>query len=204
MPSLQNHMFRVAVVAKTISDSTQKSVNSPDILTACLLHDMGNIIKFNLDLFPDFLEPEGREYWQKVKNDFVEKYGNDEHEATLQIVSELGQNERISELVDAFSFRQAKANYESGDVGRMICTYSDMRVEPHGVVSLEDRLRDGTKRFRINKPGIRDEELFKEMSRYLKKIEEYIFHSSSLSPKDITDDLIVSNMKQLKEFEILF
>src|SRR3989344_7719535 len=99
MPSLQLHMFRVTSVAQIICESLGENVilvseahpesgswTSQDdaknnILSACLLHDMGNILKFNLDLFPEFLQPEGKEYWQKVKDSFEKKYGKDEHEA---------------------------------------------------------------------------------------------------------------------------
>jgi len=61
MPSLQLHMFRVAGVASVICENFKQPelINQDDIVSACLLHDMGNIIKFNLSLFPQFLEPEG-------------------------------------------------------------------------------------------------------------------------------------------------
>ena len=73
-PALQLHQFRVTGVALQIIGSIDVAVDADSIIVACLLHDMGNIIKFNLDYFPEFLEPEGLEYWQYVQNEFIEKY----------------------------------------------------------------------------------------------------------------------------------
>ena len=78
MPNLREHQLRVASVAAQICDNFFEPLNKKDIVTACLLHDMGNIIKFNLNYFPELIKPEGIEYWQKVQNEYKKKYGNDE------------------------------------------------------------------------------------------------------------------------------
>ena len=44
MPNLQMHMYRVAAVASLIYDNFNEPLNKEEIITACLLHDMGNII----------------------------------------------------------------------------------------------------------------------------------------------------------------
>ena len=69
-PQLQLHQLRVASIAKYICDNLKVPVDIEEVVSADLLHDMGNIIKFDLSLFPEYLEPEGLEYWQGVKNDF--------------------------------------------------------------------------------------------------------------------------------------
>ncbi len=51
MPNLREHQLRVAAVAAQICDNFNKPLNKKEIITACLLHDMGNIIKFKLELF---------------------------------------------------------------------------------------------------------------------------------------------------------
>ncbi len=203
MPSLQLHMLRVTGVSVIISEHMQQKVQKKDIITACLLHDMGNILKFNLDLFPDFLQPEGKEYWQKIKDSFAKKYGTDEHEATIQIVKEIGVEERIIELIDAFTFSEADKNAKSNDLERMICTYSDMRVEPQKVVSLEDRLRDGRKRFKLNKKHIvDDEDFFNIMAKSLMHMEETIFSYTDITPEDITDEKVKPYIQKLRAFDI--
>jgi len=197
MPSLQQHMYRVTAVSLMVSSHLKKSLDPVMVMKACLLHDMGNILKFNFDLFPEFLEPEGKEYWQHVKDMMEKKYGPDEHEATLKIVKELAMSDRIYELVDIFSFSKAKEIFESGDIERMICSYSDMRVAPHGVVSLVDRLADGRKRFKVNKQRYDREELFAEMTGYLGKIEVHLFSQSDIVPEKITNESVEPLMLQL-------
>jgi hypothetical protein len=195
-------MYRVTAVSEVICNAVQ-NVHKNDVMTACLLHDMGNILKFNMDLFPSFFEPEGIAYWQGVKEDFRKKYGENEHIATLSIIKELGVSPRIYELVDAFSFSKAKENYESQDIDRMICTYADMRVAPHGVVSLEERLADGRKRFKLNNPRYDREGVFVEMAGYLGKMEQRIFENSILEPSSITEERIAEATEKLRNFVIV-
>ena len=202
MPNLRLHMFRVAGVASVICDNIAENVDRESVITACLLHDMGNIIKFKLDLFPTFLEPEGREYWQNVQNEYFKKYGKDEHVATLDIAREIDVNHKVMNLLESIGFTQAKENYETAYFDRKIAAYSDMRVEPHGVVSLEDRFRDGRKRTRIHKPNSHDESLFEEMSSFLRKIEKQIFEKTAIKTDDVTDEKISDYVKKLSDFEV--
>ena len=101
---LQNHMLRVAAVAQLICDSIDQEVERDNIISACLLHDMGNIIKSKLDKFPELLEPEGLGYWTNVQNEFFEKYGRDEHHATMQIGKEVGVSEKTLMYMDLMGF----------------------------------------------------------------------------------------------------
>ena len=73
MPSLAMHQMRVAAVAKFISNSLLKPFDANNVIEAALFHDMGNVIKADLSLFPEFLEPKGYEYWKNVKREFIEK-----------------------------------------------------------------------------------------------------------------------------------
>ena len=56
---------------------------------------MGNIIKSDLTVFPEFREPEGLDYWQNVKDDYVKKYGTDHHAANAIIAREIGLVDRV-------------------------------------------------------------------------------------------------------------
>ena len=56
MPQLQEHQLRVASVAKTICDHLLVPVHTDHVVSVCLLHDMGNILKFDLQKFPQFGE----------------------------------------------------------------------------------------------------------------------------------------------------
>ena len=209
MPSLQLHQYRVAGVAMYLCERVKMKIDTDNIIAACLLHDMGNIIKFKLELFPDFLQPEGYEYWDKIQTEFKEEYGSDEHVATMAISQEIfdAQNtpphsSRVLELIEAIGFSNARENFEMNDFGRKIAAYADMRVEPHGVTNLEHRLLDGNKRFVIHKPGLNDEGFFKEMGSYLSKIEEQLFEDLEVTPDDITEKAVSSYFDTLKHIDI--
>jgi hypothetical protein len=104
MPNLQMHQLRVAGVVSQLCDSLNLEVTKETLIITCLLHDMGNIIKSRLDYFPEFIKPEGLGYWQNVKDEFIQKYGEDEHEATVQIIKELGLPERVVNLAGKTDF----------------------------------------------------------------------------------------------------
>jgi len=197
MPNLQEHQLRVAgasfIIGKSMSD---QNVDTENIVVACLLHDMGNIIKFKLDLFPEFVKPEGLDYWKKIQQEYFETYGDDEHDATMNISKEILKNyvfpnndtNRIIELIEAIGFSNAKENYKTTDFGKKIAAYADMRVKPYGVTSLKDRLEDGRKRF--SKMQKYEHEVFENMSQYLNKIEDQIFAKSTIFPADITEEAV--------------
>ena len=199
-PALQLHQFRVTGVALQIIGSIDVAVDADSIIVACLLHDMGNIIKFNLDYFPEFLEPEGLEYWQNVQNEYIEKYGRDEHQATLAIARELGMSEEVVANIDAVGFPNWCIASEHEDWNRKICVYADIRVAPKSVVSLEERLEDGMKRYGGKYPELETKRF--ELYDCIRDIESQIFSHMTITPSDITDASIASRIEALKNFEI--
>lgn len=198
MKNLRQHMFRVAGVGRVICKNYRKVLDIESITTACLLHDMGNILKFKLGQFPESLEPEGLNYWEKVKIKFHDKYGDDEHMATQAIAGEIGVSSRVFELLKSVGFSNSEKNYQGDDIEKMICAYADQRVGPFGIISLDDRLLEGRKRF----GGKFDHDNFMKMVGFLKKMEVKIFEECRLSPKAVDDRLVGKEIEILKEFEI--
>src|SRR3989344_3343249 len=97
--NLQEHQLKVAAVASTICNNFKQKIDKESVITAALLHDMGNIIKFDLGKFPEFLEPEGIEYWQIVQVEFRKKDGEYEHDATYKKAEEIGVNKSVFEII---------------------------------------------------------------------------------------------------------
>jgi 5'-deoxynucleotidase YfbR-like HD superfamily hydrolase len=60
MPQLAAHQLRVAAVAYAITQAIFEPIHDEELISACLLHDMGNILKFDLSVFPEFSEIIGR------------------------------------------------------------------------------------------------------------------------------------------------
>ena len=66
MPQLQEHMLRVTAVASLIAGKFGKKLDKRTIITATLLHDLGNMAKIKLGTFPEFVQLLGVDYWEKV------------------------------------------------------------------------------------------------------------------------------------------
>ena len=199
MPNLQEHMLRVAAVASLICDNFDESLPKDDIITACLLHDMGNIIKFKLDAFPEFLEPEGLSYWQKVKNEYVNKYGNNEYLASTTIAKELEVSDHILELIKAISFLDAPKHALGGDFSKKIVEYCDDRVNPFGIVSLEERFLDLRRRYMHRGGNTPERQAFEKAVR---QMEKQIFAKCKIKPEDINDETARAVISRLKDFVI--
>ncbi len=78
--NLQNHMLRVAALGSLICDQLDRQLVDKDLIVkTLLLHDMGNILKYNfsrIDLF-DEADRKNIEKYKKVQRDFEARYGSD-------------------------------------------------------------------------------------------------------------------------------
>lgn len=194
---LQDHMLRVAAVAKIICDNFEGELNKKDILTACLLHDMGNIIKVDFTHFPEFFEPEGVEYWKNVKGEFEEKYKDKDggHTTALLVARELGLRDEVVTYIDQVRFRLLCENSQEENMARKIIQYADGRVGPHGVVSYVERHVEADNRYKFDDKD-------RELVECGKRIEKQIFEHCKIKPEDITDEAIAPIVEELKNFVI--
>src|SRR3990167_4209416 len=199
MPNLQEHMLRVAAVASLICDNFNEPLPKEDIVTACLLHDMGNIIKSNLQYFPEFLEPEGLEYWQNVKNEYIKKYGNDEELAHKKIIAKLGVSEKVIALVDQISFPLCCSHKDNPDFAVKIVNYADWRVSPYGVVSYDERMDEAKKRYKFKESEEAERQILIKCGR---EMEKQIFSKCKIKPEDINDKTVAPTLLNLKNFVV--
>jgi len=202
MPSLQLHMLRVAAVAQTICGAYDEPLKLPEIISACLLHDMGNILKSDFEIFPDFVEPEGREYWEKVKSDFTTTYGQDVHQATMQIATEIGVCARTIELVESIGFQSLGEVHTSDDWAQKICEYADARVMPRGIASLRDRWADLEVRYGTRYPALEEKQRRQYYVQLVIEIEQSIFAHCSITPDEITEVALNDTIKSLENFVV--
>lgn len=204
MPNLREHMLRVAGVATLICDAIDCEIDRGKLILGALLHDMGNIIKFNLNYFPEFLEPEGYEYWAQIQEGYFEKYGRDEHHATTEIMKELNVRSDITIMVSEMVFGALCEHQKSNNLELKILHYADMRVGPFGVLSYEDRMEDVRKRY-ANVPHDEFTRTFQSEREKLlacgKDIETEIFSMCSINPVDINDERVNGIIPELKSFK---
>ena len=205
MPSLQLHQLRVAAVGKLICGNFTKPINEPDIVLACLFHDMGNILKFKLGQIPEALEPQGLEYWEGVKEDFKKRYGIDEHKATEAIAQEIGLSEAARTYIKAVKFSFADKTRVEGSFEEKICEYADSRVAPYGVVSLEARLEEGRKRslsHNISGSLASPKNRYDALVEAERGIEKDIFAQTKIKPEDVTDSSVAQLLEELWEYPV--
>lgn len=187
MPSLQLHQLRVAACAQQICESLTVEIDSHAVIVGCLLHDMANIIKSDLGLFPDFVEPEGVAHWQMVKDHFIARYGTDEHRAAIAICREIGIGEDSITIVDHIGFSQMRETARA-PLAIQIGEYCDLRVGPHGVISMQARLDEATERYRGKYSDIpRAQEEYEVLVAAAYQIEQQIFSQTDIAPQDLTE-----------------
>ncbi|OGC93010.1 hypothetical protein A2899_04365 [Candidatus Amesbacteria bacterium RIFCSPLOWO2_01_FULL_49_25] len=205
-PHLILHQLRVAALVYLI---THDSVFTPDVesgdrITAAGLHDMGAMVKFDLDYFPDLWQPQGTAYWQSVQSDVVQRYGSDEHLATPRIISELGVSQRAAYLAGWVGFAKASQNLHSADPGRQIVAYADSCISPDGYVGLKTRIHGDRKRHKANHgPKAGSDRKFALRASALQLMERQIqTRAPALRLEHITPSLVDLIAQELKDFSI--
>lgn len=199
IPALQEHQLRVSAVAKQICESMAEPVDEESVIKTTLLHDMGNIIKSIFSIFPEFLAGKSVEYWQGVKDDYIAKYGDDEHHATAEIAKELNVDDKVLKLLGSVGFSKAIFNAKNGSLEAKICCYSDMRVGPYGILSLSERLAEGKKRYGNVGKSFIDPTVYDGIVKSVYEIEKQVFAHSKITPEQITNASITSNINFVSE-----
>jgi len=200
LPSLQLHQLRVAAVGKLVCENSMLELDTESVVLAGLFHDMGNIIKSDLTLFPEFVEPEGIGHWQLVKEDFLAHYGSDEHEATAQIVREIGLPEQVCTLIDHIGFSKMEWIRDEASHEQQAAEYGDLRVAPHGIVSLTARLEESKRRYASKHSTIpRTEETYERLATAAHDIERMLFADSAIAPDDITEESAQALFAQFRD-----
>src|SRR3989344_5619497 len=202
MPSLQLHQLRVAAVGKLGCENFRETVDAKAVVLACLFHDMGNIIKSDLTYFPDFVEPEGAEYWEKVKADFTQKYGTNHHKANIMIAKDIGFPPAAVALVDGLGFSQIAYVVADSSFERKIMQYADIRVGPRGILSLKARLAEGRKRYNTTKKArmyYESDEEFEHLTRAAEALEQQVLLQTHISPEEVNDTAVAPLIGELRK-----
>lgn len=185
--NLQKHMLRTAGVAKLIMENWKgPELNQDDVMTTMLVHDLGNIAKMDV---------ENKEF----KKNFIQRYGNDDHIATYNIVKEIGLKSRVLGLILNHIFPNNERTADVEDYELKICTYSDQRVAPFGVVSLDERFEDLKERY----PGAEDRyPRTEQLIEAAHQIEEQVLERTTLQASDITEKKVSGYFDNLGEREL--
>lgn len=196
---LQEHQIRVATVAKVICDNATTTVETQHIVDACLLHDMGNLIKSKFHpSWKELYEPEGFEHWKQVRAKMVQQYGDNEDVAAQQIVREIGLHPSSMVYFNAVGVENYGRVCGSGNMGEKIAQYADMRVGPFGIITLSQRFDDIRERY-AEQDGIED---INRRQGIMQEVEVEIFANTSIAPDDISDQTTTEIQAQLLDWQL--
>ena len=153
LPNLRLHMYRTAAVAEMMCDNWKgAAINKQDIAAACLLHDIGNIVKFDLGEKRSIAllgrSAKNLKYWLRVKKDTMRRYGRSDNEATHNMLVALRANRKVQLIISrmAHVFRDYKRS--SSDYELLLCEYADCRTAPYGIASVTERFADFAERYK--------------------------------------------------------
>lgn len=141
----------VAAVGAHIADhwDNPNELDRARIIKSLLLHDTGNIIKFDFSR-PDILgeaERKDLEKWKRIQAEFTQQYGN-EDVATHALARLSGADEKVLEILDAVGSAKLQKALETKDWNKKIACYSDFRIGPFGVLTANERFDDIVARYR--------------------------------------------------------
>jgi hypothetical protein len=189
--NLQKHMLRVTGVSQIILENWQgKKLDNDSIINACLFHDMANIIKFKLVkplLFKD--EEDQIEFLKKVQKEFIKKYGNNVHKATLIIGKEIGLSKKVLTILKNLEWNNTQRLLNKNDYESLIPIYCDMRVGPFGIMSLQDRINNLKTR--------NNHHDFSEIIKTALRLEKIIQENTTINLVFIDDSQVNKKFKEL-------
>lgn len=197
-PNLQEHQIRTARVSLYIANYWQgEPIDKELLLSVALLHDVGNIVKFDIEKYPHFLgkEQERAEYWKSIQKEMVAKYGTDDHRVTKQMLTELGVSEEIVNTIYAMSYPNAPEIVSSDNWILKILLYSDLRVSPTGIISIRERLDDVHSRLEKYKNR---QDLYESGIALENQIQEHIAGKA----EDITDETTETDEEKLLQIQV--
>lgn len=197
-PNLVEHMLTVTKVAVAICSNWKgEKLDFDGIKKSALVHDLGNIVRFDFDKHPEFLGDEVKniESWRSKQSEIVKKYGTDDHEVTRLMLTELGFSDNSIEVISSKSFVTSAQALNSNDWNLKILLYSDMRVSPSGIVDLENRLSEVIAR----RPDLNQREDIDELCDALRKIEKQIQENLEIALSKLdTETLKIPNEELLE------
>ena len=195
--NLQMHMLRVAACSNLIIDNWNgEEIETDSIIRVSLLHDMGNMVKIPEDFSND-------EEFIKIRKEYFDKYGTNDHEINLEIGKREGLTEKEIDILDGKRSRKNEETLASNSYERKICAYCDQRVAPGGVVRIRERLEDAKIRYKDKPLSVwSNEEKANHLIECSLGIEKQIIKYCKLNPEDINDDSIKTYIEKLKNYEI--
>jgi hypothetical protein len=202
-PWLQRHQLLVAAVGKLTADRMTRPVHRDLVVRTCLLHDIGAIVKFDFTVtaFRAVCPLEDIPHWVDVQQRMRDRYGEREYVATEKILQELGCND-VREVFSNMGLANISSILKKGLIEAQVAQYGDLRVGPHGIVSIPERLADLVKRYAAYWQREGRSEESKHYPRLTAELERTLFIGSQSRPDEISDAAAAPLIEELWDYEI--
>ncbi len=155
-----------------------------------LVHDIGNIVKAG--------EPDP----SSQREDFVRRYGSNDHAASRQIGAELGLTPAELDLMDAKVFVRNAETVNSSDYTLKVAAYADQRVAPSGVEALMQRLKEAEGRYRDRPGSSMNNPRTPELVQCASEIEKQVLTHADLEANAIHNSAIGPYVATLKSVDL--
>lgn len=191
--NLQQHMLRVAALANTLLDHwIGKALDKNPIVQACVFHDIAKPMNFDLAKQAQFgMLPEEITKLAQLQKRLNDNFGNNEHEATVQICKEIGCSSKAVKLVNNLEWSYIPKLLKADDIESLIPIYCDMRIGPKGILPLQQRLAD-----------LKAREGSGEHEENAELLEKLLVSKVSADINSITDDQINIYFDKLLDLEV--
>lgn len=200
-PNLKDHHFRVAAVSLTVVNNwAGPKINCELIKRVCLIHDLGNLIKY--DLNGDLNKDMDKEFWSKIQGGLIDKYGLNEQEATVLMAKEFVADSNVLDTLYLLTSNMADEIAASGNWELKICLYGDVRVGPFGVVSLTERMAEWKERYKNRVGWEKEKKRYNEISQACVNIEDQISQKMKMSINQISNHSISKYLADLPNSQI--
>jgi hypothetical protein len=187
-------MLRVAAIGEYICDNWRGKIDKKSVVSALLLHDTGNLLKFDLTKGVELFDESERniEYWLEVKKSMQQKFGTNEHMVTKNIAFELNVGDRVIQLIENMGSSNLVNTVALSDYELKVVTYSDLRVGPFGCLTVKERFADI-----INRYKDRGHEL-SNMERTMERMDKCLVLETQLK-EQVTMDLQLITTEMMDE-----
>ncbi|MCD8484050.1 hypothetical protein LRY65_03485 [Candidatus Woesebacteria bacterium] len=201
--NLRRHMYRVAAVGDAIVRGAEfpEELNHDAIVATLLLHDLGNILKFDWKQAEHLFDPDERdmEHWKDVQRQIRSAYGPAVHGATLAMAQEIGASSMVLDLLKNMGNSQLLNSANGENWNLKICLYCDARVTPHGFTTISERIADILERYQTRFTPEKVAEM-KAVEQALLDMEQQFNDRYALSLPELSEPALQQRMETLSDF----
>lgn len=203
--NLAMHMLWVTSIgALTIENWSGPVIDRDRVISALLLHDIGNLIKFELS------SSQAKKLYSKqelkklvvFQKQMIGFYGDNADIANILILQELQVNKQIIQLLENHSFDYLPTLLDSENWNEKIVFYADLRVAPWGIVSVAQRVKNLRERYCHRNPDWNNNSLYKKWLNWSTQLEDQLNQQTKIDLESIPQNRIEEKVLALSDYKI--